>query len=380
VVSSPFRISVYDKDYDPQDWVGAPLELHATLRDDEPSILALVLDDDDEQVVPLTTTGARLVVEYQADPTDPDEWVHVISGLVSERTGQTGIAGTRTFEVWDDRDYVLSIKGWPNPAGTIAEQGDEAAYDTRTGPAETVVKGFVTANATRLGLPITCATDLARGDDVEIAMRNHPLKDRLFPAVTQAGVLVTARQSGAGIVVDCFEPPTYPATLTEASGVVQSGSFSVAAPTVTRVVVGGAGEGTARMFVERINAALESEWGVIVEGFVDARNSTTEAGLNKHGDRALAEGGAKAGVSAVLSETEDFRYGVAFNLGDIVSVQLDGAPVISDRVREVQIDWTASGGLLIEPRVGEVATTARAITNAAIRQLAARTRDQDVRS
>lgn len=380
MVTAPFRISVYDKDFAPLDWVGAPLEVHATVRNNAASAATLVLDADDEQVGVLTAAGARVVIEYFHDPADPLATLFLLSGPVGERSGSSGPAGTRTFEVTDDWTTVFGMLGWPNPTGDASEQGDDDAYYTLTGSAEYVLKSLVSVNATRLGLPVTVATDLDRGSDISISTRMHRIGDRLFPAVTQAGLCVTVRQDGAGLVVDCHEPVVLVDPLTEASGVVESGSFTAHPPAVTRATVGGGGEGTSRVFRVVVDTVAEAEWAMVREAFVDARDTTDTAILDARAQQAITEGAAKTSLSATLSETDDFRYGVTCNVGDVVAVQLLGVDPITDTVTEAQIDWTPRGGLDAVPRVGDTPASFEEIAAAALERVAARTRDQDARS
>jgi len=44
-------------------------------------------------------------------------------------------------------------------------------------------------------------------------------------------------------------------------------------------------------------------------------------------------------------------------VGDVVTVQLAGAPPITDRVRSVEFSWTPDDGARITPRVGEWSDT-----------------------
>jgi hypothetical protein len=379
VTRAPLRISLFTKSFAPLDWVGAPLEAHFTIRAHAASIGSFVLDDDDEQLATLATAGTRAVVEYFHDPTS-DVPVFLMSGLIGEREGESGPGGRRTFEIWDDWAYVMGLLGWQNPTGTIAQQGDDDAYYTITDDAETVVKTLVAANATRLGVPVTCATNLSRGDNITASVRMHPLVDRLYPAVAQAGIVVTVRQSGAGLVVDCYEPDTLTETLTEASGVIVGGKWTSHPPTVTRVNIGGGGEGLARVYRTVVNTAVESAWGIRIEAFKDARDTSDTAVLDARGWEVLNAGAPSASVSAELSETEDFRTFITVDLGTRVPIQLTGAPLITDQVTEVQIDWTTSDDLLVAPRVGASPTTFEQVASAAIAQVARRTRDQDARS
>lgn len=377
---SPFRISIFNSAYEPQDWAGAPLEVHATPRFNGPSLASFTLDADDEQVGVLAAPGSRCVLEYRYDPLDPMLWLRLSSGLVAERRGEGGPEGSRTFEVLDDWQYVMSLIGVPNPAGDIDEQGDDEAYFTLTGPAETVAKGHIAAAAAWHGVPVTIAPDLGRGDVITVSVRMHKLVDRLFPAVTQAGIGVSVTQDGDGLLVDCYEPAVLTDELTEASGVIVAGEYVAQPPTVTRVIIGGGGVGVDRVFLVVVNGAVEAEWGVVLPVFVDARDTSDPVVLTARAWETLREGAPRVGVNAELAETDDFRLGVVVNIGDVVPVRLTGAPLVTDRVTEAQIDWTAREGLVVAPHIGEVLTTFEELTAAAVERLAARTRDQDARS
>src|SRR5690606_12693345 len=138
----------------------------------------------------------------------------------------------------DDWRLLRNVLGWPSPDRALDAQ-DQVTHRTITGAAETVVKTLVAENAiTRLGLPVTCATDQARGDTITVDARFAPLADVLFPAVEQAGLGVVVYQEGAGLVVDVVAPGEHPRVLSEASGAVQSWSLAASSPGATRVVVG----------------------------------------------------------------------------------------------------------------------------------------------
>lgn len=374
------RISLYSKTFQPLDWVGAPLKVTSVARFNAASSCTFSVDADDEHVPVLMEPGTRAVVEYFYDDADPEARVFLLSGMLKALEGDTTGAQTRSFTVEDDWAGLFgTLLGWPNPAGTIAQQGEEDAYWRRTGPAETVVKAAVAANASRYVPAVTVAPNLARGASIEASMRFHPLGDRLFPAVDLVGGIgVTVRQSGAGVRVDCFTPSTLDVVLTEESGIVDAGTFSITAPTVTRVIALGSGEGTARVVRQKIDAAAETAWGIRREAVIDARDTADPVLMDKRIDEALLAGASTASVSAVLSETEDWRFPTAFALGDRVSIQLNGAPPITDVVREVSIEWTPDAGLLVTPKVGNVENSAVAKITKAIRQVGAAQRNQRV--
>src|SRR5690606_27362745 len=150
---------------------------------------------------------------------------------------------------------------------------DETSYYRLSGPAETVVKTAVSANADRLGLELTVPATQGRGSNIEVSLRMHPLADRLYPAVDQAGVGVRVVEKNTPTrTLEVSEPVTGGTVLPEASEVVVQGAYQIQPPPVTRVVAGCGGAADARDFFVFVDSAAESQWGVGRESFVDARD------------------------------------------------------------------------------------------------------------
>lgn len=339
-------ITVYGKSFARKGFVGDPVSVSMTLRHNMPSTATIEVASDHTYLPALMAAGARVVIDYDG--------TQVLSGPIRSAEGFGSPDGSVTLSVEDDWRLLTRVLGWPNPTGAISAQGAATAYDTKTAPAETVLKWFAGRAVTRLGLPVTIATDLGRGSTITVQMRMHPLADRLLPAIDQAGIGVTVRQVGAGLVVDCYTPSTYPYTLDPESGIVAAWKWSRSGPTATRTVIGGGGEGTAREFRERVNATAASDWGDVVEVFTDARDVSTAGEMDARGDVALAEGMPRSGLSLELAETDTFRYGRGLVRGDLVPVQLvPGAPLITDVLREATLTYTRDAGLQVQPVVGD---------------------------
>ena len=360
-MSAALRFVVYDVDDVRRRWVSAPLGVRCVHLHNDPSTATLTLDADDDLVPILRAAGTRCAVEYR--PATQDAWQRLWTGPVTERSGEgPEVTATAAFEVRDDLELLWGVLGWPNPAGDETEQGDEDATYTVTGPAETVLKTLVAANLGRYpALPLTVATDLARGDTITVAVRMQPLADVLFPALTQAGLGVSIVQpdDDPGLVLDVYEGTTHATTMTEASGVITGGAWVVTPPTVTRVVVGAAGAGTARVFRTFIDTALEAAWGpkYVREVFVDAADVAVDDPdrddkLAERAAQALAEGAPTASVDCELAETDRFRYLGAVNLGDTVPVQLAGSPPLTATVTGAVLELTAGDGLVVAVQLG----------------------------
>jgi hypothetical protein len=346
-VEAPFRLEVFDGAFARKGFVGNPVALTVTPRHNQVGTATLVLDADHVRVPDLSVRGARVVIRYDDLP-DP-----VLTGRVRLRQGEGPLSqSTVTFSVVDDLRLLWRVLGWPVPTAALSAQ--TAEYDTRTGAAETVLKQYVTANAVqRLGLPVTVAATQARGATITASLRMHPLADRLLPLVDAAGIGVTVRQSGAGLLLDCYTPATHPRTLTEQSGIVQKWSYSQADPEATRVVAGGQGEGVARVFRSTVAATRETQWRDVIEVFRDARDAEDSATLDLRSQETLDEGAPRAGLSVELAETATFRYGKAVRVGDRVRIEVGGAVVVEDVLREAVLSWTRDDGLLVTPIVGQ---------------------------
>ena len=344
------RLTVWSRDFQRRGQILAPLEVRFTPRWNAASSLIVKVDPSDRRVEDLRTEVCRIVAEYL-----PAGGLPVVrSGVVA---GLSGGSGELEVSVRDDwADLMLGVLGWPNPPGGVGQQGDDGAYWALRAPAETVALEAIYANAARLGIPLAMDPTQGRGALVDASLRFHPLADRLLPAVDAAGIGVHIVQDEAVRRVVVEVPRVRDRVLTEESGAVTSGTWSTSAPSVTRVLVGCGGEGTARVLRQYIDTAREAVWP-LREAFVDARDISTDdpeldVKAQARADKALLEGAATSSVAAALAETPRFAFGRTYRLGDRVSLRLRDSPVITDVVREVEIVWTAEAGLTVTPKVG----------------------------
>jgi hypothetical protein len=100
-------------------------------------------------------------------------------------------------------------------------------------------------------------------------------------------------------------------------------SYDLSAPKMNAVIVGGSGEEGSEAFVREFvttepgNAA----WGRY-EGFQSSSGTDTLEQMQATADQAFAEGRASARLATNAADTPDQRYGIHYNVGDIVSVEL----------------------------------------------------------
>jgi len=271
-MTAVFRVAVYDKNRVFQCQIGSPVSLEATIRHNLVSTLKMTVALGHERVPELMADGARLRVSFKGE--------HLISGpIVADELETDGVSGTYTVTVEDDFRLLREILGWPVPGASISSQGT-AEYRKYTGNAEGIIKVAVTENGiTRMGVPgLTVAPNLARGTSVPggLSFRFHPLADLFFPAVEDAGLGVTVKQDGANLVLDVYEPQTFPHTLSVKGRTLQQATMTRTRPTASRAIVGGSGEGKARYFRSLTDSTRESLYGMRAETFVDDRQSGSD--------------------------------------------------------------------------------------------------------
>jgi hypothetical protein len=331
---------------------------------------------DHERLPEIMADGARLKVSFKGE--------HLISGPVTtDELVTDGASGLYTVTVEDDFRVLREILGWPVPTAAITAQ-NTAEYRTYTGNAETIIKSAVSENGvTRMAVPgLTVAANLNRGATVPggVPFRMHPLADKLFPAIEDAGLGVTVQQNGTSLVLDVYAPQTFPRTLSVKGRTLQQATMTRTRPTASRAVIGGQGEGTARNFRQLTDTARETLYGMKAETFADARDDNTAAVMDARGQEVLTETGPKNGVSLTLAGTGIFQYGPGgFHVGDRVPVDIGNGVVITEVIRECTLKWVSPTYASVEPVAGEITNQPERVTAKRIAQLAKGQRDQERR-
>jgi hypothetical protein len=354
----PFTIRVYDKDNNFKAFIGNPIDLQITPRFNETGTGQFTVETDHHAVPELLTDGARVIIRLRGD--------FLMSGKITRREAKgPTMDGVVTVFFKDDFRLMHNILAYPVPANAITAQ--TAEYAVYSGNAETVVKNMVTDNViNRLGMNVTCGPNLNRGAAVPtVRARFNPMYEKLLPAVEQAGLGITFRQSGTNsIVCDVFVPPVYARTLTEENGIITGWSWTDEDPTATHVVAGGQGEAALRAFRDVKDAALQTAQGDIVEQFRDARDADNVTLLSTRAQESLTEGVRRSGFSVDLSDTAHFQYGMdGLVVGAMVTVQI-GIATRTDILREVTLTWSRDEGLKTTPTIGNISDSPdRSIAN-----------------
>jgi hypothetical protein len=287
---------------------------------------SLSLPADHPRAADLAQPGAGILI---TGPTG-----ELFSGPVTspeETADQKDPGASIKFSGTDYLCIVADALAYPDPAHAATDQA--LAYDVRTGPAETVIRSLIDANigssalATRRGIfasKLRLDVDQARGQTLTSSSRFDNLLDQTAGLGKLAGLGFRIEVVDGSLVLRFFTPEDHSADvrLDIANGRLTSYKYTTSAPTVTRPIVGGQGEGVDRHFVERTNdaaVAAEAAWGRRIEAFVDQRQTNVDTELEQAGDEALTNGA--AGDKFELSPTDDdtMRYQLDWALGDYVT-------------------------------------------------------------
>lgn len=405
---SDLDIAVYSKDFeflqpltDPQDGTDFVAKFNAKGT----ATLELAPDADVNEY--LQEDGARIVAQYRGE--------HLLSGMIRADSGSITPAGTLAYTVEDDWRVLENTLAWvapdrplqpaaladlaqawqTGPAGTPGTTTGQSGYfiwPEGVDSAEAMIKHIAQANLVdRLGRPVTVLPNQDRGGDARagglmatLTPRNGSLADEIAPILDWSGLGLRVWQEprGTGLLLDVFEPDTWPTELDYSSGALQDGDYERHRPTATRMVIGGPGEGPDRAFYGVVDTELEERYGDVIELFGDATGASLEwpeslsdafrvakyftlrsevagnlkdrfiAYLAAAGRKKLDENRATASISAALAETEAFSmYGPdGLRPGDLVPIATPAGPIV-ERITSATL--ALSNGLTVTPTLGE---------------------------
>lgn len=348
-MDSPLHVTLYDRTFRRTAWLDDLDRLKVNPR----HLLIPTVDFDVPMdyrfLADITEPGARITVVNEEDGDQ------IFSGPIRPWTGSGPTSqGVLTFTAEDDARIVWNLIGYPTPGSPTETQPNKV--DARAGDAETVFKGYVSANLARWGRPITVAPNLNRGGQISTDIRMLPLTDKLLPLLETANIGFQVRQVRAGLVVDVYEQRLFPLNLTEGGGSVQDYTVSFTPHTATRAVIGGPNAGTSREFKSYVDTAREALYGDVIEIFVDGGDEVNTDKLIAKGKAAVDDAGPKYGVNITLDDTSIYRYGnEGIRVGDKVPVELGlGLPPITDVVREPELTFTREDGYKATFSIGDV--------------------------
>jgi hypothetical protein len=238
--------------------------------------------------------------------------------------------GTWVIEGADDSVILAERLTYPDPAeGDVSAQ--TKSHDRRTGVAETVLKQYVDANlvsgpVARRVTNLSIAPNLGRGSTVVGAARFKNMNELFFGLAQTGGLGYSIKQDDSSLVFDVYEPVDRSALIRFDidNGRLSSADYSYAAPTLTRAIVGGAGEQVERLFFEgTLTQSTEAEtlWGRRIESFVDARSTQEPAEFEQEATEALIdEGKTRIALTVTPTDNTTMLFGSEWGLGDTITV------------------------------------------------------------
>ncbi len=295
--------------------------------------------------------GDRYQVEVHRRNVDADlDWYVDFSGLYLLDVDRTLIK-PQNFDIYVPGDMVML--SWRRVLW-YAATADRSRFDAAN--AETIMKTLVTYNATSAATTaagrlkfdgavifpgaITVEGDGLRGSVVDWSCAYDNLLETLYDLSQIGGgdydLVKNANNDG-------WDFRFYPGQLGEdkTATVIFSADFDNvasakyerrAAQKVTAVLVGGPNEESAREISSTTSSDHTAENHV--ETFLNASNFKTDAARVKAGDRKIYETRAVENIDFTVSQTDATRYGVDYELGDLVTRQIFGtsAAVLIDEV------------------------------------------------
>lgn len=293
-------------------------------------------------------------------------------GLHYVRNGKTIISGPQTLRElkYDASDNTIIASGlsdlvalndkgvWPSAFPFTADDYDDKGPDA----AETIIKYYVNQNVNDslrmpMGVPeVMIATDLGRGSNVSEHGRFQNLLE------FTRGLALVGGNLGFDIIDNEFDVYVPRDRSAEQVFSVESGSVldidsKTTAPTATRVICAGGGEGTARVFEKVEDNDAAELWGRHIEVFIDARDTTDTGILITRATEALLKGAEKTELVVTPIDRPHRTFVEDWYLGDTAS---DGNG-LSGIITEVHLTVDASGEL-IKPKLDSSNTATAAAT------------------
>ncbi|WP_119697048.1 Gp37-like protein [Microbacterium halotolerans] len=355
-----------------------------------PGAWQLTLPGDHGLVDTISTPGAGVIV------TGPGGTIlsGPMTSAVEKRTAEQPAAGW-TFTGSTDLVHIADALAVPSPeVEDFAAQ--TRANDIRTGPAETLLHEYVTANigplapGARRRANLTMGPDLGRGPIVQKSPRFQNLLELLQEITAGTNLWFDIIQTGDQLqfVTGESDDRRYDIRLDLDNEQLSEIEAGLAAPTVTFPVVAGQGEGTGRTIITRSAPAAEDEWGRRIETFADQRQTDDTTELADVAEAALAEGGETTrSLKLVPSDDVAGTYGTDWSVGTwitavrgdeeiparvhaaAIAVQTEGVFVGVTIGNDIAVDWESGVDAGLADVSSRVSNLERNVTGLSVRMV-----------
>lgn len=290
----------------------------------------LTIPSDHHLASALRTPGSGIVV------TGPDDVI--ISGPTTQPAQSVTIddpGGSTTFRGTSDNQWIADRLAYPDPAWDgDGETG--ADFDQRVGAPETVIHGFVNANAgpgATAGRKVAnffMGTNLARGGaDITKAARWENLAELVTGIATAANLGWRVVQRGGALVFETSEvvDRSLSIRLDTRNRTLSGYKLVTSAPTTTHAIVGAQDVDLDRLYStittpESVTAS--TAWGRRIETFVNQAYVEDVDEWTASAKELLADQGhTVTSVQAIPNDDETLRFGRDYMLGDKIGIVAD---------------------------------------------------------
>lgn len=344
-------------------------------------------------------------------PWSDDAWDRLQPGAAVEirRCGRYVCSGPVVWVGWDDRfdestgahESVITVEGvtaevfladritLPNPASPPDQQAVSAHWARVNMPTETIMCELVSEQLGPAALPmrrvpgLVVAGSQGRGLVRGTSSRFGVVLGHLQGLAASSGLGFRVAPTTDGWRFEVFEPNNRAGAVRYSTslGNVAGQSYGMGAPGMTSALVGGGGEGTARLLVDHeATSPSYLEWSRRIEAFVDARDTEDTAELAERAIDSVVEAAAERSFSFTPIDVPGMDLLGGVNLGDRVTVYAGPRAssrrlAFSDLVREIHGEIAGDTDVLSCAVGSEGATTGIPLPSTALlMKLAARLR------
>jgi hypothetical protein len=341
------------------------------------STAQITVPADSPQAAPLLLAHNTHAPVTMISPGYPRFGGRVTRAELDKETGRTPVL---SFYVAGQRSWIERMIAAPTPGQPWSNQSTE--HDVRTGPIATVARAFVSANLARINavsaLPIPMSVVPAPSGDpspvVTVEARNETIGEEVGDALRASGYDFEVSLwlpgdpqppglslSAPRIVVDVVggRDQRY-VNFTDTTGGLANYSVVSVAPQGTHVVVGGPGEGTARLFqyvpADDGRIAALGPFGYH-EVFLDATDADSADTRERRARDKLAELSGKVSVEVTIDDRRPWVAGPGqdYWINDLVRATFSGI-VAEDRIDRITVTDNAEG-FTVTPQFGATRQT-----------------------
>ena len=231
-----------------------------------------------------------------------------------------------------------------------------------------------TALARRQLAVLTVPDSQGRGGPISYSKRFPTLLEFLRDVCLTSGLTVRVDRTTNGLVlVVGVQTRNTKVRWSRLAGTLSGAAVTYRAATTTEALVGGKGEGVARVFTRRAAAVPPGGWAYRRVQFVDDTGNDQLGDLRQSADKVLAEQGQGTSVATNPATNAPYELGKHYQVGDLTPVDAGTGTfakrTILARVDSATLAQSGAGAWTTTPVIGEPLGTTDALTRRLIRDV-----------